>query len=62
MQKNRRFERKVKDRNLYLLKRQRKDMTLIIGARCRDGVVLIADKKEIKLPEDQEGKYQIHKN
>jgi 20S proteasome alpha/beta subunit len=36
---------KMKDNNIYLPKRQRGCMTLIIGARCKDGVVLIGDKK-----------------
>lgn len=31
--------------NIYLPKKQRENMTLIIGARCKDGVVLIGDKK-----------------
>lgn len=35
----------MKHNKLYLPKRQKKDMTLIIGARCKDGVILVGDKK-----------------
>jgi len=38
-------DNKMKHNKLYLPKNIKKDMTLIIGARCKDGVVLIADKK-----------------
>jgi 20S proteasome alpha/beta subunit len=33
---------------VYLHKKQRKDMTLIIGAKCTDGVVLVADKRIVE--------------
>lgn len=36
---------KMKHNKLYLPKNIKKDMTLIIGARCRDGVILVGDKK-----------------
>jgi len=35
----------MKHNKLYLPIRQKKDMTLIIGARCKDGVILVGDKK-----------------
>lgn len=38
----------MKNENFINYKRDRKDMTLIIGARCKDGVVLIADKRIIE--------------
>ena len=35
----------MKNNKIYVPKKIERDMTLIIGARCKDGVVLIADKK-----------------
>lgn len=31
--------------NIYLLKKQKTFMTLVVGAVCKDGVVIVADKK-----------------
>lgn len=44
------FSRKIKPRvyerkNFYRFKQFRKDMTYILGARCKDGVVLVGDTK-----------------
>jgi 20S proteasome alpha/beta subunit len=38
----------MKNNKPYLYQRQRKDMTLIIGAKCKDGVVLIADRRIVE--------------
>jgi 20S proteasome alpha/beta subunit len=38
----------MKNNKAYLPIRTRKDMTLIIGAKCKDGVVLIADKRIVE--------------
>ena len=38
----------MKNNNYYKYKRDRKDMTLIIGAKCTDGVVLIADRRIVE--------------
>lgn len=38
----------VKNKILYNFSTYRKDMTLVIGAVCKDGVVIIADKKVVE--------------
>lgn len=38
----------MKNAKFMTYKRQRKDMTLIIGAKCKDGVILVSDKRIVE--------------